>query len=382
MLSDSSNSVDLSASETGYEFGYIYLAILGAQVDAHDARSNLSPDRFGELLQILIARGAPIDKPNIMGYTTLHELAQNAPRPDLVRLLLKNGANINAQDRSGTTPIMQAFQGDPEADLPVIEAFMEYGPNLDIKNTYGDDGRIYGCLYRPEISSTISKWARQGQGAPEAARQEKSCDKCKAVKSGLKVCTRCKVAMYCGPECQSMYFGAFLRIPPFPFTKSLLSIEAHWVVHKKLCKPLDTTTSITIKPEYDELRAQIRTSDRVRTGFDINCASDSDFVNDPAYASIFTSNKKRFVPRNLIIKLSRFTIAFGDLNKVSRIAIRDKHRHFMCMLSRAGNQAAYDRLYKMITEGVGRVAIHLVAELKAPNELMIKVSEKLAEQPW
>jgi hypothetical protein len=48
-LSNSSNFVDLSASETGrYEFGYIYLAFLGARIYAHKpGLSNLPPDQFG-----------------------------------------------------------------------------------------------------------------------------------------------------------------------------------------------------------------------------------------------------------------------------------------------------------------------------------------------
>jgi hypothetical protein len=93
-----------------------------------------------------------------MVYTTLHELAQNAFGPALV-CLSKNGNNIN---RSGTTPIMQAFKGNPEADLPVIEISTEYGANLVLKNMYGDEDRIYGCLCRLDTSSTIFKSARQG----------------------------------------------------------------------------------------------------------------------------------------------------------------------------------------------------------------------------
>ena len=60
-----------------------------------------------------------------------------------------------------------------------------------------------------------------------------------------------------------------------------------------------------------------------------------------------------------------------------------KKRDLVCSIRRAENPAAYDRIFDVIAaKGVGGLKAYFAAELKSKDELIIKVSEVLAEQPF
>ena len=61
-----------------------------------------------ELLKFLLARGAPPDVEDVVGYTALHHATQHqGSRVDMARILLENGADPNHQTRYGGVPILE-----------------------------------------------------------------------------------------------------------------------------------------------------------------------------------------------------------------------------------------------------------------------------------
>ena len=63
--------------------------------------------------------------------------------------------------------------------------------------------------------------------------------------------------------------------------------------------------------------------------------------------------------------------------------IYDKKRELVCMLEATGNEEAYMRTAATIwTKGVSGAKAYFPAELKSKDELVIKVGEVLAEQPF
>ncbi|KAG5350369.1 hypothetical protein C0989_011325 [Termitomyces sp. Mn162] len=184
----------LDATETPYEFGYATLVISGAQrVHSHDKTDHVGTLRF------LVAQGLPVDIPDIAGLTALHHsVIGQSLKVDLIRELLKSGANVDHQNRYGEVPLFGAYM---KHYIPAIELLLQYGANLDIKAA--DDLPPSNCLsFGPQVTAVVHKWIRKRSGQ-EAPRDEKRCDSCGASDKHLKNCEKCHVARYCSVESQS-----------------------------------------------------------------------------------------------------------------------------------------------------------------------------------
>lgn len=89
--------------------------------------------------------------------------------------------------------------------------------------------------------------------------------------------------------------------------------------------------------------------------------------------------------KNIIIKVQvPFSLTSGGpASGHGNFFVYDKKRNFVCGIRRSDNPAGYDRLGQVIREkGVGGAKAYFAAELKTEDELVIKVTEVLAEQPF
>lgn len=84
-----------------------------------------------KIIQYLIDKGADVNATNEDGTTPLHLVAYQ----EAVELLLKNGADIEAKNKDGETPlIISIFNQDSEE---VIERLLMAGANIKAKNNDG-----------------------------------------------------------------------------------------------------------------------------------------------------------------------------------------------------------------------------------------------------
>lgn len=127
-------------------------------------------------------------------------------RPDLVRLLLEGGADVNHQDRYGCTPIMNAFQTN---QITTIDTLMEFEADLDIADADGILPRNLYVSCGPNVAHVVSKWERKRAGY-EAPMAEKICDNCRRRDSNLRMCAKCHASRYCDVRCQRRY--SFLEL--------------------------------------------------------------------------------------------------------------------------------------------------------------------------
>jgi len=79
------------------------------------------------LAEFLLSKGANVDETNttgpVAGYTSLMIVARNK-KPDLVKFLIKNGANVNAKAKDGATPLSMAAK---EKDTAMIKLLKDLG---------------------------------------------------------------------------------------------------------------------------------------------------------------------------------------------------------------------------------------------------------------
>jgi ankyrin repeat protein len=93
-----------------------------------------------EMVEILLARGAPVDHLDNMGRTALHLAAQNG-NPEMVRLLIDRKADVNVRSHvRPETPRTLAAQG---GQAEVVELLLAAGADPDAVDHFGRTALIY-----------------------------------------------------------------------------------------------------------------------------------------------------------------------------------------------------------------------------------------------
>jgi len=91
-----------------------------------------------DVVKLLIDNGAYVNAEGIYGWTALHALAwngRNNKAKEIAGLLLTNGANVNAKTDSGETPLMLA-SADGYKDI-VERLLLAKGVDVDVENNNG-----------------------------------------------------------------------------------------------------------------------------------------------------------------------------------------------------------------------------------------------------
>lgn len=98
--------------------------VVPARPALHWAAVNGLPD----MARLLLEEGAKIEATDHFGNTPLHLAVRY---PDLVRLLLENGAKVNARNAFGHTPLHLAVE-----DRRVVEILLAAGAAVNAKNGF------------------------------------------------------------------------------------------------------------------------------------------------------------------------------------------------------------------------------------------------------
>lgn len=167
------------------------------------ALTKLFPKRRMEQSQIwlkLIDIGAPVDCHDLTGATPLHYLVQNlAACPhmrQLAKLLVKNGADVNAVDRYGMSPLAYAVHYDC---LSYVEFLINHGadPFMDYSNDSDRDINILQFASTPE-----NLCAEMVLILLEVSTDTEIIVKCEVCRQKTKrKCSACKAVWYCSQEC-------------------------------------------------------------------------------------------------------------------------------------------------------------------------------------
>jgi ankyrin repeat protein len=125
----------------------------------HLAVGAAKPGQKLEIVKALIAKGADINAPDNMGITPLALAADSViDRSDLIQLMIEKGANPNFQEASGHTALNRAVQ---QGNYENVRALLEHGADPDLNRmTAQSNFRINEILKKFEAKSGRSEQAR------------------------------------------------------------------------------------------------------------------------------------------------------------------------------------------------------------------------------
>ncbi|KAK0446554.1 uncharacterized protein EV420DRAFT_894181 [Desarmillaria tabescens] len=354
---ESGDAPDLEGTETPYKFGYLTIVVSGAQ------RLETSDPQHIKVLKYLISRGAPVDLPDITGYTALsHGTMNHLAKLDLCRVLLESGSDPNQRNRYGEVPLLGCFQTN---GIGAIDLLMEFGADIDIADADRVRPREFQLKSGPEVTAAVQRWVRKRSG-DEKPMDAKACEFCKKPGGNgvqLRLCSKCQTARYCSTACQ----------------------RSHWPTHKPLCQPFSVRNTVTLIPYYSD----------TRNGFVQPLAKFSrDLLSIPTPDTPQSHHRFAHTPKNLsadspksiVIKVQVPFDAFSSrpsARSKGDLLVYTKKRDFVCTIRRNDAPEEYDRVSQVVrTKGVGGAKAYFAAELRGKTALIVKVSEVLAEQPF
>ena len=131
------------------------LAYNGGDLEKEDENS-ITPlylaatDGYTEIIEFFISKNVSIDSIYYgPSSCTPLNIACICNKISAVELLLKNGANIEAEDDEGRTPL---FNASLKGNIEVVKTLLKYGAN---KNTKNKRGKIICEIKRPKIKEEI-----------------------------------------------------------------------------------------------------------------------------------------------------------------------------------------------------------------------------------
>ncbi|KIY44237.1 hypothetical protein FISHEDRAFT_52392 [Fistulina hepatica ATCC 64428] len=347
---ESKEAPDLKGWATPYKIGYVALVVLGFHRVRPAAGTRNASLQHLETLQFLLSEGAPADVPDIVGQTALHHLFMVPPvRADFTRTLLDGGANADYQNRFGEPPIQYAFVAE---SISSIDLLLQRGASLDIVNANNVTVRAAAVHAGAQVAAAVERWVRRHAGAPPLPLEEtKTCEFCRATSDQpLRCCSRCHIVRYCSQECQ----------------------RTDWPQHKRLCEPFTPENSVTVKPFYDS-SAQLQPLAPLSRAW----------VGLPDQTPIPEAHRRHahvpMGPKGVVIKVQ---VPFDNGGR-NPVMVYTRKRDLVCSVRYQDMPAAYDRLRNAVrTHGVEGAKAYFVAQLKDENELVIKISQVLAVQPF
>jgi ankyrin repeat protein len=133
----------------------------GADVNARDSvgQTPLHMTGNSDIAEMLLENGADVKATDVSGLTPIHTVCLAYYQPGVIRILLQNGAEVNGRDSDGRTPLHMA--GIPEA----ANVLLENGADVNATDISGRTPMHASACFEsimPSIDSTTQALLKNG----------------------------------------------------------------------------------------------------------------------------------------------------------------------------------------------------------------------------
>lgn len=196
---DDSIKLWLDYRESSLRFNGLFHVVAGATslvMKDGDARVHKADESGNHVrcMKLLLSKGANPNSRDICGYSPLHHCIMHVLTPLTMQLgdiLLENGADIDAVNRFGCSPIFEAIQA---CQLTSIDFLMERGASVHVKDNQTGYTAMQFASHNPRVLKCVVKNLEK--------RQQSSKPCCVCHKQCTKRCVGCFEKWYCGSKCQ------------------------------------------------------------------------------------------------------------------------------------------------------------------------------------
>ena len=152
--------------------------------------SGCNENKHLKILKKLIRLGADVNAHDINGFTPLHHAVLHC-NEGMVSVLLKHGANPNSESRIGESPLSIIGMSIKESGMKIIDMLIEHNSRLNNPEYINELRTVV------ETHGTKDLAAKVREAHP---RDKEECEKC--LKHTPKQCGACGKVYYCTPACQ------------------------------------------------------------------------------------------------------------------------------------------------------------------------------------
>lgn len=284
----------------------------------------------------------------------------------MVESVMSNNFHCGCRDYEniyGEIPLFGAFM---LGDVRLVDVMMEYGADVDLPEANGYAARQTFVNTGPVITEAERRAETAGWENMRPVRQDGR------LSQDVQQVSCSEVLLYRVPK----YADSANTIMRVRLTRS---VELEWPAHKQMCKPLDSTTSVIVRPTYRDLGTYSSPSDITRHIIDGPSSP-------PPPTHVYKAQAPRVKagrPKAMVVKVQVPYRGTQPIMQRGPLLVYDKKRDFVCTIEASGNEDAYMRIATTVwTKGVQKAKAYFPAVLRSRDELVIKVGEVLAEQPF
>jgi len=139
------------------------------------------------LIKLLLKDGVDINEVNYNGETPLHKACIKSRNIEMIKYLIEHGSDINKTNNYGETPLMRACSKLTACDYEVLKYLIDHGADINKVNNNGETPFLISCKVGNEVFAMVLLNNGADINKPDNKGNTPLFIACKYIKLGVKL---------------------------------------------------------------------------------------------------------------------------------------------------------------------------------------------------